>query len=137
MISDIMDSKETVKVLDFLIFDPLSAYNKTEIASGSAVSRPVVQRIADQLLKLGVLKVAKAFGNTELYELDLKSPLVISLMRFSAELSKALVDAEMDCLDTALVLEYDSECMIHETMNDATSIQLINTLSGQPHACAA
>ena len=98
MISDIMNSAETVRVLDFFIYDPFSEYNKTEIAEGSFVSRPTVQRIVEQLLRLGMLKVTAESGNANLFELNLKSPLVKSLISFTSELSKALVDAKMDSI---------------------------------------
>jgi len=96
MIADIFGSKEVVRIFDFLLDDPLGQYTKSEIATGASVSRPTVQKLVADLIKMGVLRSARKLGNTELLELDLSSPLVISLMKFDSELSKALVSADID-----------------------------------------
>jgi hypothetical protein len=96
MIADIFGSKEVVRIFDFLLDDPLGQYTKSEIAKGASVSRPTVQKLVADLIKMGVLRSARKFGNTELLELDLSSPLVTSLMKFDSELSKALASADID-----------------------------------------
>ena len=56
-----------------------------------------------------MLKVTTKLGNANLFELDLKSPLVKSLISFTSELSKALVDANMDSISALEAGSYNED----------------------------
>jgi uncharacterized membrane protein len=112
MIADIFSSKEIVRIFDFLLDDPLSQYTKSEISEGASVSRPTVYKIVPVLIKMGVLERTRSFGITELLELNLSSPLVVSLMKFDSELSKVFVNSNIDQLNSS-TSEYDALKIIH------------------------
>ena len=99
MLANIFSSKEIVRIFDFLLDNPLSQFTKSDIANGSSVSRPTVSKIVPLLVKMGILERTRNFGITELFELNLSSPLVASLMKFDSELSKVFVDSNIDTLD--------------------------------------
>ena len=99
MLANIFSSKEVVRTFDFLLDNPFSQFTKSDIAKGSSVSRPTVYKIVPVLVKMGVLERTRNFGITELFELNLSSPLVVSLMKFDSELGKVFVDSNIDTLD--------------------------------------
>ena len=101
MLANIFSSKEIVRIFDFLLDNPLSQFTKSDIANGSTVSRPTVSKIVPLLVKMGILERTRNFGITELFELNLSSPLVASLMKFDSELSKVFVDSSIDTLDAS------------------------------------
>ncbi len=98
MIADVFSTKEIVRIFDFLLDDPISQYTKLDIAKGASVSRPTVDKIIPQLIKMGVLVETRKFGKAKLFELDVSSPLVVSLVKFDSELSKSLVNSNIDGL---------------------------------------
>lgn len=101
MLVNIFNSKEIVRIFDFLMDNPHSEFTKSDLAKGSSVSRPTVSNIVPVLVKMGVLEKTRNFGITELFELNLSSPLVVSLMKFDSELSKVFVDSNIDMLDSS------------------------------------
>lgn len=109
MIADIFGSKEIVRIFDFLLDDPFGQYTKSEIANGASVSRPTVQKLIPVLIRMGVLQSTRKFGITELLEMNVSSPLVISLMKFDSELSKALVNSKVEQLYTNSLEDFASD----------------------------
>ncbi|MHB1440725.1 MAG: hypothetical protein ACYCSO_06855 [Cuniculiplasma sp.] len=126
MIADIFSSKEIVRIFDFLLDDPLSQYTKSDIAKGASVSRPTVYKIVPELIKMGVLERTRSFGITELLELNLSSPLVVSLMKFDSELSKSLVHSGIDGLYPDATENYLSTIKIHLTESSSDYLQIVN-----------
>lgn len=112
LISYIFSSKEVVRIFDFLLDNPFSQFTKSDIADGSSVSRPTVSKIIPDLIKMGVLEKTRSFGQTELVELNVSSPLVVSLMKFDLELSKVFVDSNIDQLNTS-TSENDLSRIVH------------------------
>ena len=90
---NVFGNKKMVKVLDFLLDDPLSQFTKTDIAKGGAVSRSSVSKIVSFLVDIGMLKGTKKSGKTTWFRLDISSPLVTYLIKLDSEVSKAFVDS--------------------------------------------
>ena len=93
MLVNVFGNKKMVKVLDFLLDDPLSQFTKTDIAKGGAVSRSSVSKIVSFLVDIGMLKGTKKSGKTTWFRLDISSPLVTYLIKLDSEVSKAFVDS--------------------------------------------
>jgi hypothetical protein len=93
MISDILANGEMVRLLDFLLDDPFSEYTQTEISKGSGVSRPTISKLIGKLMQLNMILETRKFGITKLYEVNRKSPIIVSLFKFDAELSNAMASA--------------------------------------------
>ena len=135
MISYVFSSKEIVKIFDFLLDNPFSQFTKSDIAEGSSVSRPTVSKIVPDLIKMGVLEKKRSIGHTELVELNVSSPLVMSLIKFDSELSKVFVSLNMDQLNTN-TSEIDLPEIVHVLENnhqrEFKGNTLILTLKNKP-----
>ena len=79
-----------IKMIDFLIENKLFDYSKKQIAEGSGIGRVTLFKHWNKLEQAGIVKVSRQFGNTKLYKLDEKSPIV-----------KRLIDLELALADFA------------------------------------
>lgn len=92
MLVDVFGNKKIVKVLDFLLDDPLSQFTKTDIAKGSIVSRTSASKIVSYLVEIGMLKGTKKSGKTTWFRLNTSSPLVTSLIKLDNEISNVFAN---------------------------------------------
>jgi DNA-binding transcriptional ArsR family regulator len=99
MLVDIFKSKEVLQVLDFLIDNPISQMTKTDIADGAGVSRPTIYKVLPGLIELKIVKLKRKIGNTEMYGLNTKSKLVLSLIKFDNELTDTFIEEDVDNVD--------------------------------------
>lgn len=99
MISELFRTLELVKVLDFLLDDPLSQYVKKDLAEGSQISRPTLDKLMPELSRLGILRKVRSLGPSTVFELDIKSPLVVSLIKFNSEIGKVFATRNIDSLN--------------------------------------
>lgn len=72
---EILDST-TLKVMDFLLDNPVMDYSKKEIAEHAGISRSTLYRKWDTLEELGIVKKTRKFQSTQLYKLNTDSNLV-------------------------------------------------------------
>jgi len=93
MLKDLFTSSELVRVVDFLLDEPGTEFNKSEIAEGAGISRPTLYSLWERISELGLIRPGKSRGEVETYALDTRSLLVRSLVRFDSELSKAMAEA--------------------------------------------
>jgi len=93
MLKDLFTSSELVRVVDFLLDEPGTEFNKSEIAEGAGISRPTLYSLWGRLSALGLIRPGKSRGGVETYALNMRSLLVRGLLRFDSELSKAMSEA--------------------------------------------
>ncbi len=78
-----------LRMLDFLIENNIFDFTKTEIAEGSGISRPTLYKVWEKLVKTGLVVKTRKINRTQLYKINLESPIVKKLMememRFSLE----------------------------------------------------
>jgi DNA-binding IclR family transcriptional regulator len=70
-----------IRVLSFLIEGRELDYSLTDIAKNANISRASLYRIWTELLSLGIVVPSRVIGNAKLYRVNLKSELVLNLMR--------------------------------------------------------
>jgi predicted nucleotidyltransferase len=80
MLEKLFTSKARVKILELLMFDPLSEFHLREIARRTRVSPPYVKKELDQLKKIGLVKDS-AQGNLKLYRINKESPIIEDIKR--------------------------------------------------------
>ena len=93
MLKDLFTSSELVRVVDFLLDEPGTEFNKSEIAEGAGISRPTLYSIWGRISELGLIRPGKSRAGVETFALNTHSPLIRSLLRFDSELSKVMAEA--------------------------------------------
>ncbi len=84
------------KVVDFLLEHKGLDFSKAEIAKGSGLSRTSVFNHWSDIEENMIVRPTRSFGNTTLYALDSKSPIVQKLI----ELEKVLIAKAMSRAST-------------------------------------
>ena len=80
MLDKLFTSKARVKILELLMFDPLSEFHLREISRRTKVSAPYVKKELAQLKKINLVKET-ARGNMKLYRINRVSPIVEDIKR--------------------------------------------------------
>ncbi len=75
-----------VRILDAFIDNVGGEYSKKDIQSLAGISKGALFKHWHKLEQLGIVKVTRAFGNTKLYTLDRKSPVVKDILKLEARL---------------------------------------------------
>lgn len=95
MLTDLFESIEALRVIDFLLDNADGEFNKSQLAEQAGVSRPTLHyKILPRFKKLGLIKID---GNNrfQIVTLNLESPLVQSLLRFDNEIADAALDSKL------------------------------------------
>ena len=107
MLEKLFTSKARVKILELLMFDPLSEFHLREISRRTKVSAPYVKKELAQLKKINLVKET-AQGNMKLYRINRDSPIIEDIKRIFLKtdslgglLSKEL--SELGKIDHALI----------------------------------
>ncbi|KXA97324.1 hypothetical protein AKJ38_01485 [candidate division MSBL1 archaeon SCGC-AAA259I14] len=79
-----------LRILDFLIDNPLFDFSKKEIIEGSGVSKATFYKYWDEIEGSGFVKETRKYGKTILYTINEDNPAVQKLM----ELDEALMEQE-------------------------------------------
>ena len=83
-----------IRVFDFLIENSLFDYTKTDLAKNAEISRASLYKVWPTLEKYELVKENRKIGNTILYKLNKKNPVVQKLIELDLKISKeyALTD---------------------------------------------
>ena len=84
------------KVLDFLIDNQEFDYSLTDIAKGAEIAWSTLHEFWQDIVKLGVVRKTRKIGRAELYKLNLKSPVVKKLIDLDNDISKKLIQEELN-----------------------------------------
>lgn len=76
-----------LKVIEFLLDNNTFDYTKKEIANGAGISRPTLYRFFDKLVDSGLVIKTRKIKGTQLYKLNLNSPIVKRLMELETKIS--------------------------------------------------
>lgn len=76
MLTKIFGDCTQVKLIDFLVAHPWSEFSKTELADGAQIARPTVYKLLDNLLDENLIIKTKKIGNIQLYQTNIKSPVI-------------------------------------------------------------
>ena len=130
MLEKLFTSKARVKILELLIFDPLSEFHLRDISRRVNVSAPYVRKEMDQLKKINLVKeVVK--GNLKLYRINKDSPIIEDIKRIfikTDSLGNLLFEelSEISKINYALI--YGSFARGEETENSDIDLLIVGSL---------
>ncbi|MBI5051393.1 hypothetical protein HZC08_01405 [Candidatus Micrarchaeota archaeon] len=82
-----------VRVLDFLIQNSIFDYVKSDISESAGISRASLYKIWPTLEKYQIIKETRKIGNTTLYKLNKKNPVVQKLIELDFKISKEFAES--------------------------------------------
>ena len=85
-----------VKVIDFFLDNREFDYSLTDIAKNADVGWSTLYGFWDNIIKLGIVVKTRKIGRAELYKLNLNSPLVKKLIDLDMDISKKLMNEEIN-----------------------------------------
>ncbi len=85
-----------VKVIDFFLDNREFDYSLTDIAKNSDVAWSTLHQFWNKLVELEIVKKTRRIGRADLYKLNLESPLVKRLIDLDLEVSKKLIEEEIE-----------------------------------------
>ncbi|MBS3091006.1 hypothetical protein J4217_00985 [Candidatus Pacearchaeota archaeon] len=92
LITKFLGENPIFKIVDFLIENKGLDMSKKEIIEGAGISRASLFNHWEQIEKQGIAVVTRKFGNTKLYTLNAKNPIVAKLL----ELESVLIARALD-----------------------------------------
>lgn len=81
-----------LRVIDFLLENNIFDYTKTEIARGAGITRPTLYRFWNKLEKAGLVTETRKINRTQLYKINLESPIIKKIMEIEMKVSLKEVD---------------------------------------------
>lgn len=81
-----------MRVLDFLIGNQMFDYTKTEIAENAGISRASLYNIWPDIERFKIVISGRKIGNTILYKLNKKNPVVQKLIELDLKISKEFAE---------------------------------------------
>ena len=85
-----------VKVIDFFLDNREFDYSLTDIAKNSDIGWSTLHQFWSNLVKLGIVTKTRKIGRAELYKLNLSNPLVKKLIDLDKDISKKLMQEEIN-----------------------------------------
>lgn len=85
-----------VKVIDFFLDNREFDYSLTDIAKNSDIGWSTLHGFWKDLVKLGVVAQTRRIGRAELYKLNLSNPIVKKLIELDSDISKKLINEEIN-----------------------------------------
>ena len=85
-----------VKVIDFFLDNREFDYSLTDIAKNADVGWSTLHGFWSNIVKLGIVLKTRKIGRAELYKLNLNSPLVKKLIDLDLDISKKLINEEVN-----------------------------------------
>lgn len=85
-----------VKVIDFFLDNKEFDYSITDIAKNSDIGWSTLHGFWKDIVKLGVVTKTRRIGRAELYKLNISSPVVKKLIELDKDISKKLMQEEID-----------------------------------------
>jgi predicted AAA+ superfamily ATPase len=86
MLLGFLGNRPFTRVIDFLMENKGFDYSKKEIAKGASVSWGSLFNIWPRLERYGIVRPTRRYGNTTLYALNAKSPIVKNLTEMELHL---------------------------------------------------
>ena len=80
LLFQIYGSTPQLKIVNYLLEFPKNTFKRTEIIQDLGLSKTTFQKYFPSLLDHGLLKVSKQKGKTKYYSIDLKNPIVHSIL---------------------------------------------------------
>ena len=90
-----------IRILDAFIDNIGSEYSKKEVQQLAAISKGALFKHWPKLEELGLIAVTRAFGNTKLFTLNRKSPLVKDILRFEARMIEETAPKKVEAIARA------------------------------------
>ncbi|MEK6953189.1 MAG: hypothetical protein AABX29_09320 [Nanoarchaeota archaeon] len=85
-----------VKVIDFFLENREFDYSLTDIAKNSDIGWSTLHQFWNNIVKLGIVIKTRRIGRAELYKLNLNSPLVKKLIELDLDISKKMIEEEIN-----------------------------------------
>ena len=85
-----------VKVIDFFLDNREFDYSLTDIAKNADIGWSTLHGFWKELVKLDIVTKTRRIGRAELYKLNLNSPLVKKLVDLDNDISKKMMDEEIN-----------------------------------------
>ncbi|MBI2498711.1 hypothetical protein HYV88_00540 [Candidatus Woesearchaeota archaeon] len=85
-----------VKVIDFFLENREFDYSLTDIAKNADIGWSTLHGFWNNIIKLGIVVKTRRIGRAELYKLNLDSPLVKKLIELDLDISKKLIEKEIN-----------------------------------------
>ena len=85
-----------VKVIDFFLDNREFDYSLTDIAKNSDIGWSTLHGFWKDFVKLGIVAKTRRIGRAELYKLNMSSPLVKKLINLDEDISKRLIQEEIN-----------------------------------------
>lgn len=86
------------KAIDFLIDNQEFDYSLTDIEKGAEIGWTTLHQFWSKLVKFGIVKKTRKIGRTELYKINLESPVVKKLIEIDIIISKSMIEKQMEKL---------------------------------------
>ncbi len=83
-----LGSSPLLRIIDFLLDNPLSDYSKNEIAGSLAMSRATFFKYWSELEKSGAVKSTRKIGHATMYKLDTSNDVMKQLIKLDMTLSR-------------------------------------------------
>lgn len=85
-----------VKVIDFFLDNREFDYSLTDIAKNADIGWSTLHQFWGNLVKLGIVTKTRRIGRAELHKLNLSNPLVKKLIDLDKDISKKLMQEEIN-----------------------------------------
>ncbi|MBL7169847.1 MAG: winged helix-turn-helix transcriptional regulator [Candidatus Aenigmarchaeota archaeon] len=76
-----------LRIIDFLLDNNIFDYTKTEIARGAGITRPTLYKVWNKLVKAGLVIETRKINRTQLYKINLESPIIKRIMEIEMKFS--------------------------------------------------
>ena len=87
MITEIFgENCKRAKVFDLLLSHPYSEYTRTDIKESTGIAMDTLNTFVGQLVEYEIIKPTKKYGNGQLYQINMDSPITQALNSFQNQL---------------------------------------------------
>ena len=90
MTLELMMDEPLAKIIEFLLENPVMDYSKTDLSEETGISRSTIYRKWDVLEQFSIIMKTRKYQNTQLYKLDIHSPVVNEIGRLKQELEREI-----------------------------------------------
>ncbi len=90
-----------IRILDTFIDNIGGEYSKKEVQQLAGVSKGALFKHWHKLQELDLIRVTRTFGNTKLFTLNTKSPMVKDILRFEARMIEETAPKKVEAIARA------------------------------------
>lgn len=96
MITEIFgENCKRAKVFDLLLSHPYSEYTRTDIKEITGIAMDTLNSFISQLVEYGIIKPTRRYGNGQLYQINMGSPITQALNSFQNQLADIEFEKDM------------------------------------------